>query len=118
MYSLGVVTLFLVSATIIFKAPSTAAQLLFPVNNQVTFGPDGLQSESSLRGTEREGAGALWIENRVPRIAIIGAGAAGELHLASAVYGPANSCDVEQDHLLLTFCITLPGWRNMGWKVM
>ena len=80
MYTLGAATLLLVSASLIFKAPSTAAQLLFPVNNQVTFGSNGLQSESSLRGTEREGAGALWIEDRVPRIAIIGAGAAGELY--------------------------------------
>ncbi|BGP37153.1 hypothetical protein JCM10449v2_001057 [Rhodotorula kratochvilovae] len=56
---------------LITEAP---AQLLFPVN-QVPF-------ELSVNATYTGGAGALWAEKRVPRIAVVGAGAGG----SSAAY--------------------------------
>jgi hypothetical protein len=57
-------------STLVLLSKTAGAQLLFPVNTQLPF--------DLTKHSGPGGAGLLWSETRPPRVAIIGAGAAGE----------------------------------------
>lgn len=66
----------LASVVLFGLSRSASAQLLFPVNNNQAPLPFDLEAHERL-GEVPSGAGALWIQERAPRVAVVGGGAGG-----------------------------------------